>query len=105
MLALYYGGQMSEAKIGDLLEDVGVAISAGQVSNLLIKGQDRWHAEAEAIYRAGLAASPWQHVDETPTRVDGQNRHCHVVGNPLYTAYHTTPGKDRLSVLDVLRNR
>lgn len=104
-LALYYGGNMSEAKIGELFEDVGISISAGQVSNLLIKGQEQWHAEAEAIYRAGLASSPWQHLDETPTRKNGQNQHCHVIGNPLYTAYHTTPGKDRLSVLDVLRNR
>jgi hypothetical protein len=104
-LALYYGGQMSEAKIAEVFEDVGVVISAGQLSNLLIKGQEQWHAEAEAIYRAGLASSPWQHCDDTPTRVGGRNEHCHVIGNPLYTAYHTTPGKDRLSVLDVLRNR
>ena len=104
-LALYYGGQMSEAKIGEVFEDIGVVISAGQLSNLLIKGQEKWHAEAEAIYRAGLASSPWQHFDATPTRVNGQNEHCHVIGNPLYTVYQTTPGKDRLSVLDVLRNR
>jgi hypothetical protein len=103
--SLYYGGQMSEAKIGELFEDVGVVISAGQVSNLLIKGQEQWHAEAEAIYRAGLASGPWQHLDATPTRNNGRNEHCHAIGNPLYTAYHTTPGKDRLSVLDVLRNR
>jgi len=38
------------------------------------------------------------------TRLDGQNQHCHVVCNPVYTAYHTRPSKDRLSVLDVLRN-
>ncbi|MGI8913579.1 MAG: IS66 family transposase, partial [Chloroflexota bacterium] len=104
-LALYYGGQMSEAKILGLFADVGLVISAGQVSNLVVKGQDDWHAEAEAIYRAGLASSPWQHVDETPTRLDGRNQHCHVVGNPLSSAYHTTPGKDRLSALDVLRDR
>jgi hypothetical protein len=104
-LSLYYGGQMSEAKIGELLADVGIVISAGQISNLLIKGQEQWHAEAEAIYRAGLASGPWQHFDATPTRVNGRNEHCHVIGNPLYTVYQTTPGKDRLSVLDVLRNR
>ena len=34
----------------------------------------------------------------------GQNQHCHVVGNPLYTSYLTTPAKDRQSVIDVLRN-
>jgi hypothetical protein len=36
--------------------------------------------------------------------VNGQNQHCHVVDNLLYTTYLTTPGKDRLSVIDVLRN-
>jgi len=103
-LALYYGGQMSEPKIQELFEDAGVRISAGEVSNLLIKKQDTFHAEKDAVYEAGLRSGPWQHTDNTGTRVNGQNQHCHVVCNPLYTTYHTTPGKDRLSVLDVLRN-
>jgi hypothetical protein len=32
------------------------------------------------------------------------NQHCHVVCNPLYTVYVTLKKKDRLAVLDVLRN-
>ena len=36
--------------------------------------------------------------------MNGQNHHCHVVNNPLYSADLTTPSKDRLSVIDVLRN-
>jgi hypothetical protein len=36
--------------------------------------------------------------------VDGQNQYCHIVCNPLYTAYLTTPNKDRLTIVDVLRN-
>jgi len=55
------------------------------------------------VYEAGLASSSYQHIDDTPTRVNGQNHSCHIVCNPLYTAYFTKPGKDRLSVLDVLR--
>jgi len=51
-----------------------------------------------------LGSSPWQHLDQTSTRVDGVNQQCHVVCNPLYTAFFTTASKDRLSVLDVLRN-
>jgi hypothetical protein len=50
-----------------------------------------------------LASSPWLNLDETPTRVDGVNRHCQVLGNPLYTSYHTTAAKDRQTLLDVLR--
>jgi len=55
------------------------------------------------VYEAGLGSSPWQQVDHTETRVDGQPQHCQVVCNPVYTSYHTQPRKDRLSVLDVLR--
>jgi hypothetical protein len=35
-----------------------------------------------AIYAAGLRSSPWQHLDDAATRVNGQNEHCHVVCNP-----------------------
>jgi hypothetical protein len=103
-LTLYFGGGMSEPKILGLYENVGVQISAGELSNLLIKEQAAFHAEKDAVHAAGLGSSPWQHTDHTSTRVDGQNQHCHIVCNPLYTIYATTPRKDRLSVLDVLRN-
>ena len=32
----------------------------------------------------------------------GQPQHCHILCNPLYTAYTTLPSKDRLSLLKVL---
>ena len=103
-LVLYFGAQMSEPKVAELLRSVGVQISDGQVSNLLIKGQAPFHAEKEALYQAGLASSPWQHLDDTSTRVNGQNGYCHIVCNPLYTAYFTTAAKDRLTIIDVLTN-
>ncbi len=103
-LTLYYGMQASEPKILEFFAHVGIQISAGEVSNWLIQDQARFHAEKDALYEAGLASSPYQQTDDTLTRVDGQNQHCHVVCNPVYTAYHTRPSKDRLTVLDVLRN-
>jgi hypothetical protein len=96
--------QMTEPKILEWFRQVGLQISAGQISNLLIKDQRQFHAEKDGVYQAGLASSPWHHLDDTATRVNGQNQHCHVINNPLYTTYLTTPGKDRLSVIDVLRN-
>jgi hypothetical protein len=103
-LTLYFGGRMSEPKIRELYENMGVQLSAGQLSNLLIKGKEGFHAEKEEVCEAGLGSSPWQHIDQTSTRVDGQNQHCTIVCNPLYTIYSTTAHKDRLSVLDALRN-
>jgi hypothetical protein len=103
-LVFYYGIGTSEPKILEFFENVGIHISAGEISNLLIKKQERFHAEKDAVYEAGLQSSPWQQTDDTLTRVDGQNQHCHIVCNPVYTSYHTRASKERLSVLDVLRN-
>ena len=95
---------MTEPKIAEFLANTGIVISAGQISNLLTEGHQALHKEREEIVEAGLNSSPWQHLDDTGTRVDGDNWHCHVLCNPLYTAYTTTRRKDRLTVVDVLRN-
>jgi hypothetical protein len=102
--ALYFGMGTSEPKILEFFENIGLRMSKGQLSNLLIKDQDEFHAESDAVYESGLRSSSWQQSDSTLTRVNGQNQNCHVVCNPVYTVYRTLPHKDRLSVLDVLRN-
>jgi Transposase IS66 family len=102
VLALYYAAGMSEPKILDLVHTVGMYISAGQLSDFLIQDQEQFHAESAAVVRAGLASSRWQHLDSTGTRVNGKNKQCHVLCNPLYTAYCTLATKDRLSLLRVL---
>jgi hypothetical protein len=103
-IALAFGANVSEPKIHELFGELGVQISIGEVSNLVIHGHERFHAEKDAVVEAGLRSSPWQHLDQTSTRVNGQNHNCQILCNPLYTALFTTPSKDRLSVLDVLRN-
>ncbi|MGH2359103.1 MAG: IS66 family transposase [bacterium] len=103
VLVLAHACQMTEPKIRAFLQHLGIVIADRTISNLLIKDQDTFHAEKDAVYTAGLQSGPWQHIDDTATRVDGQNHHCHVVDNPLHTTYITTESKDRLTVLDVLR--
>ena len=104
-LILYYLGQMTQPRIKMFLASVGCQISAGQVSQLLVKRQEKFHREKNAVYEAGLRSSPWQHIDETVMYEAKETHYTHIVCNSLYTSYHTLPRKDRLSVLDVLRNR
>ena len=103
ILTLYFGVGTSEPKIREFLVNMGVQISKGEVSDLLIQKQEGFHAESEAVYEAGLYSSPWQQSDHTETRVNGERQHCQVVCNPAYTSYHTRPKVDRLTALDVLR--
>src|SRR5216684_4519061 len=57
VLALYYADGMSEPKILDLLQTVGMLISAGQLSDMLIKDQEQFHAERAHVVQAGLSSS------------------------------------------------
>jgi hypothetical protein len=102
---LYFAAQVSEPKIVELLLSAGISISEAEVSNLLIKEQAGLHEEKAEIVQAGLESAPWQQTDDTGTRVKGVNEHCHVLCNPLYTAFFTQPQKDRESVIDVLSNQ
>jgi Transposase IS66 family len=103
VLSLYYADGMSEPKILNLLQTIGLLISAGQLSTLLIKDQEQFHAEGAQVLQAGLSSSPWQHLDSTGTTVNGKNEQCHILCNPLYTAYSTFPAKDRITLLRVLQ--
>lgn len=101
-LYLCYQANMSQAKLLELFGSVGLSMSAGHLATLLTE-QPGLAAEYDAIGRAALASSSYQHLDETPTRVAGVEEHCHVLDSPLATVYRTTPGKDRLAAIDVLR--
>jgi len=102
-VTLAYAGGMSETKLLELVRSTGIAISAGTLSTLLTEGRAAFSDEAGEVLRAGLASTPYQHLDDTSTRVDGDGQYCHILCNEWYTAYQTTPGKDRRTVVEVLR--
>jgi hypothetical protein len=103
-LSLHHLGNVSQKALHAIFENVGLQISAGQISNLLVKGQGAFHQEKQEIGLAGLASSSWQQIDDTLTSVNGVNHHAHVLCNPLYSRYETLAHKDRLAILDVLLN-
>ena len=105
LLSQYFAANISEAKLAQFLGYLGIQMARGQLSHLLTTAVTAFHTESSAVLAAGLASSDYQQLDETGTRVNGQNYACHVVTTPAYTAYRTTAGKDRLSVLRALTNQ
>jgi len=93
---------VSQPALLHFLRTVGVSIGTGTLARLLLDTRGRWDSEADAIHQTGLASVNWVATDQTSTRVDGQNVVCHVVGNTLFTSYHTRPGGTRQDVLAVL---
>jgi hypothetical protein len=85
------------------LNDIGILISAGQISNLLTKGHDAFHAEKAAVKQAGLETARWISVDDTGTRHLGSNGVTTQIGDDRFTSFDTVPSKSRLMFLMTLR--
>lgn len=89
---------VTEAKILTLLKSIGVEISKGSLSHILLKYTDIAHQEKQEILKAGLASS-YAQTDITGTRVCGENKYSNIITNALFTSYTTTSGKSHLDVL------
>jgi len=93
---------VSEPKITEFLNNAGIFISQSTVSRFLTTGIDIFHQEKADIVLAGLYSTMYQQIDDTGTRVNGENQYVQILCNPYYTAFFTVPKKDRLTVLDIL---
>ncbi len=95
-------GNMSEKRVLGFFRNFGIEVSATYISRQWTGGYALFHQEKSALYRRGITASDYVQIDDTSARVNGTNQYCQIVCSPLFTAYFTTPKKDRLTVLSVL---
>ncbi|MEA1971608.1 MAG: transposase [Thermodesulfobacteriota bacterium] len=104
ILSMKYVNNMSIPKINEFLRNCDILISGTYISNQLTKHIGIFHKEKSEIYQASLETSSYQQIDDTGCRVNGQNQYTQIVCNPLATIFFTTERKDRLTILDILRN-
>jgi hypothetical protein len=104
ILSMKYVNGMSIPKIQEFYEALDVQISRTYISDRLTKHLDIFHQEKSAVYQASLEQSRYHHIDDTTSRVNGQNHYTHIVCNPSATLFFTTPRKDRLTILEVLQD-
>ena len=97
-----HGSNVSEPKITEFLNDIGIQISQPTVSRFLTNDIDGFHQEKDDIVLAGLHSTGFQQIDDTGTKVNGESQYVQILCNPYYTAFFTVPKKDRLTVIDIL---
>jgi hypothetical protein len=103
LVSLKYVAGTSLPRAHEFVQHCGVVISPTTVSNIVRDAATLFHGEKEEVFRAGLAATTYQHIDDTFARVGGEFWHTHIVCNPFHSTYFTTPHKDRLTILDLLQ--
>lgn len=100
---LYFGCRVTENKIKTILEESGIIISEGQISNILTKEKkEEITKEKEDIFIAGMANSSYVHMDDTGMKHKGKNHHLHVICNFLFSVFFIELKKDSITIKKIL---
>jgi hypothetical protein len=100
---LYIDCRVTENKIKTILEESGIIISEGQISNILTKEKkEEMTKEKEDIFLAGMENSTYLHMDDTGMKHKGINHHLHVICNDLFSVFFIELKKDRKTIQKIL---
>jgi hypothetical protein len=100
---LYFGCRVTENKIKTILEESGIIISDGQISNILTKEKkEEMTKEKEDIFLAGMENSTYLHMDDTGMKHKGINHHLHVICNALFSVFFIELKKDSKTIKKIL---
>jgi len=102
ILHQYYGCRITEPLLFAQLKEIGVLISEGQLSNILIQAKEAFHQEKNELLPAGIAATGQVKVDDTGARHQGHNGYSTIIGNEYFTYVVSTDSKSRVNFLQVL---
>jgi hypothetical protein len=94
---------VTEPQILEQLRALGMKISAGEISHLLIDNKEKFHHEKNDILQAGISSSKYINVDDTGARHNGKNGFCTHIGNELFAWFSSTESKSRINFLELLR--
>jgi hypothetical protein len=103
VLHQYHHQHVTQPLLLEQLHQLGIAISAGQLSRLLTENKESFHQEKDALLPAGLEVSTYVQVDDTGARHQGHNGYCTHIGNDLFATFESTDSKSRLNFLEILR--
>ncbi|MEA3421123.1 MAG: transposase [Acidobacteriota bacterium] len=102
VIGLHYVGRVPQNKIKEILENIGVIISEGTISNILTKEKHEvFTAEKEAIFEAGMKNADYFQIDDTGARHMGTNQYLDVVCNDQFSYFFVLDSKRK----DALRSR
>jgi hypothetical protein len=91
---LYYAGRVTENRIHKILEESGIIISEGEISNILTKEKSNvFTMEKKALFETGVNQADYLNIDETGARHKGNNHYLHVVCNKFFSAFFIRQAK------------
>ncbi len=105
ILYQYHHCHVTQPLLLEQLREWRIDISSGQLNRLLVENKDSYHVEKQDILRVGLKVSSYINTDDTSARHQGVNSYCTHFGNEWFAWFETTPRKNRINFLELLRGQ
>lgn len=102
ILYQHYQCRVPQPLIHEQLQDLGIAISTGQINRILIEEKAAFHREQQGVLRVGLETASYIQTDDTGARHQGKNGYCTVIGNEWFAYFSSRESKSRSNFLEVL---
>jgi len=103
MLYLHHQCHVTQGSLHEALQEFGIAISKGQVSNILTADNEPFWKEKEEMLQAAMQAASYIQADDTGARHQGKNGVCTFIGNEWFSYFKSTGSKSRINFLELLR--
>lgn len=98
-------GDMTQGRIEILLKNIGILISDGTISNILLSNTEQMKEESISILRSGLECIDFAQMDGTKSYEAGQTKATQIICTPYYSFYQTMNDKSRCSVIGALQGK
>lgn len=94
IIKMYFEFRMSEILIHLFLEGIGISISEGEISNILIMDhQEEFTLEKENILITGIEYSEGHNIDDSGFKENGINKYINIICSPLFSYYTVNDNK------------
>jgi hypothetical protein len=103
ILHQYHHQHVTQPLLLEQLHQLGIDISAGQLSRLLTEEIEAFAEEKAELLPTALAVSAYVQVDDTGARHRGHTGYCTHIGNELFACFESTDSKSRVNFLEILR--
>ena len=102
ILYQYHHCQVTQPLIREMLVEIGIDISTGQINEILTENVAAFQDEKDEVLRKGLEISSWIQTDDTGARHKGKNGYCTHIGNELFAWFGSSNSKSRINFLKIL---
>lgn len=102
ILYQYYKNRVPHKKIQDMLNDLGISMSAGTINSILNQPDITFEVDMNSAKEAGLKKCSYVYLDETGAKYKGVQYYTHGIGNSYFSEFVTTRRKSQETAKEVL---